>query len=769
MDNKKPLKLGLKLGNINTAEFAKDYADLKASSNLLNRTPPSPSTQITKDSHLTNQELIKRFDVFKKASQFSEEGELLDSSKAREIFKSNFTTQEEIISEIIQDEVSTTKPLPNTTISKPSEYRPAEVLDENAAKSPNGKSKFKKNLKEKYKRKIEFNLEDQSEQTFHKSKKLKSHNKQQAGTQEKIIREIELYTSITASELANKMSEKVSDVIKTLINLGMIADANKTLDLDTAELIVEALGHRFKRVEAVTVDSILKGEVDNSEDLKPRPPIVTVMGHVDHGKTSLLDAIRSTDVAGKEHRGITQSIGAYQIKLPNGRKITLIDTPGHEAFTEMRSRGAQITDIVILIVAADDGINHQTVEAINHIKAANLPIIVAVNKIDKVDDPEKAVTRIKNELLIHNLVAEDMGGDVIFVPISALKKINLDRLEESILLLADLLELKTNLDTFGSGVILDAKIDKHRGIVTSILLTRGTLRVGDPIVSGGCCGKIRAIFTHKKESVQFIEPSTPATIIGMDSVPKAGDKFVAIENEKQARQIAEQYSYISKERSNKLAAELRKSTDLFAQDDSKEFAIIIKADTGGSIEAIVSSLAKIELNKVNLRILHSGVGSVNDSDAALASASNVPILAFNTKATLGPSSNKLQVDIRHHSIIYDLIDDVTNMMKGLVEPTYVKEFIGQASVRQIFDITKAGKIAGSYVTKGVIKRDAYGQVFRGQDLVYEGKIKTLKRFKDDVKEVKETFECGIAFEDFSDMQVEDNIKVFIYVEENDKK
>ncbi|AVP86996.1 translation initiation factor IF-2 [Candidatus Phycorickettsia trachydisci] len=769
MTNKKPLKLGLRLGNISTEGLAKDYADLKASSNLLKKTPATPSMESAKESHLTDQELIKRFDVLKKASQFSEEDELLESSKAREIFKANFIkeTEEEVVPEIILQEASS--PQPAAATPKPPEYKSVEESEEAPAKSPSVKTKFKKNLKEKHKRKIEFDLEEESEQTFHKSKRHKSHNKQQAKPQEKIIKEVELYGSITAAELANKMSEKVSDVIKTLISLGMIADANKTLDLDTAELVVEALGHKFKRVEAITVDSILKGEIDSTEDLKPRPPVVTVMGHVDHGKTSLLDAIRSTDVAGKEHGGITQSIGAYQVKLPNGRKITLIDTPGHEAFTEMRSRGAQITDIVILIVAADDGINHQTVEAINHIKAANLPIIVAVNKIDKVDNVDQAVSRIKNELLIHNLVAEDMGGDVIFVPISALKRINLDKLEESILLLADLLELKTNPDTFGSGVVLDAKIDKHRGIVTSILLTRGALQVGDPIVSGGCYGKVRAIFTHKKESVKSIEPSTPATIIGMESVPRAGDKFVAIENDKQARQIAEQYSHISKEKSIKLAEELRKSTDLFAQDDAKEFAIILKADSGGSIEAITGSLAKINLDKVNLRILHSAVGSVNDSDAVLASASNAPIFAFNTKTTLGPSSNKLQVDIRHYSVIYDLIDDVTNLMKGLVEPTYVKEFIGQANVRQVFEITKVGKIAGSYVTKGMVKRDSYGQLFRGKELLHEGKIKTLKRFKDDVKEVKETFECGIGFEDFSDIQVGDNIEVFIYVEENDKK
>lgn len=585
--------------------------------------------------------------------------------------------------------------------------------------------------------------------------------------QEKLYREVIIPEVITVAELAGRMTERVTDVIKELMKLGMIANANQTIDADTAELVVSTMGHTSKRVLDSDIENILVNEPDNEEDVMPRAPVVTVMGHVDHGKTSLLDALKSTDIAGGEAGGITQHIGAYRVNLPSGQSITFLDTPGHEAFTEMRSRGAKVTDIVVLVVAADDGIMAQTIEAINHAKAANVPIIVAINKMDK---PDANVERVKNELLQHNLVPEDLGGDIIVVPVSALKRTNLDKLEEAILLVAEMAALTANFKAPASGAVIESKIDKGRGVVTTLLVQRGSLKIGDLMVAGTAFGKVKRMLDDKGKDVDICTPSMPVEILGLDIAPLAGESFSVVQTEKQARDITE---YREKKALDRKIAHAKKSSleELFLKATGegrvKELNIIIKGDVQGSIEAIAGSLAKLEHKEVNVKILHTGVGGITESDISLAHASNAIILGFNVRASNAAATyaDKEDVDIRYYSIIYNLIDDIKAMMSGMLSPIIREVYIGSVDIREVFNITKVGKIAGSYVTKGVIKRGAGVRLLRDNIVIHEGKLKTLKRFKDDVKEVRENYECGIAFENYEDIKVGDSVEVFELVEE----
>ncbi len=595
----------------------------------------------------------------------------------------------------------------------------------------------------------------------------KERRKHEEVKQEKIYREVTIPEIITVSDLASRMTERVADVIKELMKLGMIVNATQTIDADTAELVVSTMGHTFKRTQESDIENILQTEPDIEESLKSRAPVVTVMGHVDHGKTSLLDALKSTDVAASEAGGITQHIGAYRVTMSSGHSITFLDTPGHEAFTEMRSRGAKVTDIVVLVVAADDGIMAQTIEAINHAKAANVPIIVAVNKIDK---PGADISRVKNELLQHELVPEDLGGDIIVVPVSALKRTNLDKLEEAILLVAEMAELKANPDAPASGAVVESKIDKGKGVIATLLVQRGTLRVGDLVVAGTGFGKIKRMLDDKGRDVAECSPSMPVEIWGLDKAPLAGETFAAVQTEKQARDITE---YRSRLAIDKKAAHVKKSSleELFlkatGEGGVKELPIIIKGDVQGSIEAIASSLTKLDHPEVRVRILHTAVGGITESDVALANASNALIFGFNVRASSQAAlqADRESVDVRYYSIIYNLIDDVKAIMSGMLSPIIREIYLGSVSVREVFNITKVGKVAGSYVTKGIIKRGAGMRLLRDNIVIHEGKLKTLKRFKEDVKEVRENYECGIAFENYEDIKVGDAVEVFELVEE----
>ncbi|MCZ6886808.1 MAG: translation initiation factor IF-2 [Rickettsia endosymbiont of Ixodes persulcatus] len=583
---------------------------------------------------------------------------------------------------------------------------------------------------------------------------------------EKVYREVTIPEVIGVGDLANAMSERVADVIKELMKLGILANANQAIDADTAELVATNLGHTVKRVQESDVENVLISD-DKVEDLRTRAPVVTVMGHVDHGKTSLLDALKSTDIAAGELGGITQHIGAYRVTLADGRAITFIDTPGHEAFSEMRSRGAKVTDIVIIVVAADDGIKTQTVEAINHAKAAGVPIIVAINKIDK---PDIDIERVKNELYIHEIIGEEAGGDVMVIPISALKKINLDKLEEAILLIAEMQDLKASPFGSAAGVVIESKIEKGRGTLTTILVQRGTLKNGDIIIAGTSYGKVKKMTNDKGLEIAGATPSVPVEIQGLNEVPFAGDKFNVVQNEKQAKDIAEYRMRLAKEK--KISIAPRSSLeDLFLKASGnskiKELPLIIKGDVHGSVEAISGSLLKLPSDEIKLRILHSGVGPITESDISLAHASSAIIVGFNVRvgANALTAAEKEKVDIRYYSIIYNLIDDIKAIMSGMLDPIVREQYIGSVEIRQVFNITKVGKIAGTYVTKGIIKKGAGVRLLRDNIVIHEGKLKTLKRFKDEVKEVREGYECGIAFENYEDIRENDVVEVFELIQE----
>lgn len=578
---------------------------------------------------------------------------------------------------------------------------------------------------------------------------------------EKVIRDVVIPEAITVQELANRMAERVVDVIKVLMKLGMMVTATQSIDADTAELVVSEFGHKFKRVTEGDVENVLREDEEEApENLRPRPPVVTIMGHVDHGKTSLLDALRKTDVAAREAGGITQHIGAYQVELEGEQKVTFLDTPGHEAFTAMRARGAKITDIVVLVVAADDGIMEQTKEAIAHAKAADVPIVVAINKIDK---PGADAARVKNELMQNGLVPEEFGGDTIVVPVSAKTGENLNQLVETLLLQAEVLELKANPDRAGAGVVVEAKLDQGKGVVTTLLVQKGTLRTGEIVVAGPAYGRVRTIMDDKGQTLKEAVPGMPVVILGLSQPPEAGDSFSVVENEKTARDIAEYRERRIREQNVALSARTMESLfSTAAGTSAKELPVIIKGDVQGSVEAIAGSVAKFASEEVMVKVLHAGVGGLSESDVTLAKATGAMIIAFNVRAA--PKAKELaareKVNIRYYSIIYDVVDDVKAALSGMLSPTLRENFLGYAQIREVFNITKVGKVAGCMVTDGVIKRGCKVRLLRDNVVIHEGTLKTLKRFKDEVKEVKSGLECGMAFENYDDIRAGDQIECF---------
>ena len=582
------------------------------------------------------------------------------------------------------------------------------------------------------------------------------------GDAQKIIREVIIPESITVGELANRMAVRGADVVKILMKMGMMVTINQVIDADTAELVCGEFGHTPKRVADSDIEIGLGGIEDATGDLIARAPVVTVMGHVDHGKTSLLDALRETDVVGGEAGGITQHIGAYQVTMQSGKKITFIDTPGHAAFSEMRARGANATDIVVLVVAADDGIMEQTIEAINHAKAANVPMVVAINKMDK---PDANSARVRQELLQHGILLEEFGGDVMAIEVSAKKRMNLEKLEEAIILQAEVLELKANPDRIAQGVVIEAEIDKGRGTVATILVQRGTLQMGNIFVAGQEWGRVKALVNDHGHKIDMALPSMPVEVLGFNGVPAAGDEFFVVESEQKAREITEyrQRRHREKQVIVKTKGGMENIMSRIASGEVRELPIVIKADVQGSLEAIMASVAKLGTEEVSTRVLHGAVGGINESDITLAKAAGGIIVGFNVRAN--PQARELArrdgVEIRYYSIIYDVIDDIKGLMSGLLAPTLREKYQGTAEIRNVFMISKVGgKVAGCYITDGTVKRGAKVRLLRDNIVVHEGELKSLKRFKDEVKEVKESFECGMVFENYSDIREGDVVECF---------
>ena len=579
--------------------------------------------------------------------------------------------------------------------------------------------------------------------------------------QVKQVRDVVIPDTITVQELANRMAERAADVVKELMKQGIMATVTQSIDAETAELVTLEFGHKVQRVSESDVEEGLVGADDNEKDLQPRPPVVTVMGHVDHGKTSLLDAIRATDVAGGESGGITQHIGAYQIETKSGNLITFIDTPGHEAFTEMRLRGANTTDIVVLVVAADDSVMAQTIEAINHAKAAGCPVIVAVNKCDK---PEADPQRVRNDLLQHEIVTEDFGGEVLCVNVSAHTGLGLDKVEEAIMLQAELLELRANPDRPAEGSVVEAKVERGRGSVATVLVQRGTLRVGDIFVSGAESGRVRALLNERGKQLKLALPGQPVEILGLNGTPMSGDTFVVVESESRAREIAEYRKRRNRDKEARISARgsVEQMLTAIAAGEAEELPVVIKTDVHGSLEAIRAAFDKLATEQVRVRILTAGVGAISESDVSLAAASNAMVIGFNVRAI--PQARDLAkrdgIEIRYHSIIYELIDEVKGAMGGLLSPEQQESFIGYAEIRQVFSVSKQGKVAGCMVTEGIIKRGCKVRLLRDNVVIHEGSLKTLRRFKDEVKEVRDGMECGMAFDNYSDIQEGDMIECF---------
>ncbi len=578
--------------------------------------------------------------------------------------------------------------------------------------------------------------------------------------QEKVIREVVIPEVITVQELANRMAEKSAEVIKKLMSLGVMATINQPIDADTAQIVVEEFGHKFKRVADSDVEQNITEE-DKPEDLLPRPPVVTVMGHVDHGKTSLLDALRETNVAAKEAGGITQHIGAYQITVSTGDKITFIDTPGHEAFSEMRARGAKVTDIVVLVVAANDGIMPQTIEAIRHAQAAEVPIVVAINKIDL---PGADPMKVKTALLQHGIGVEEMGGECLCAEVSAKKRINIDKLVDAILLQAEMLDLKANPNRKAEGAVIEAKMEKGRGSVATVLVQKGTLRVGDVCIAGKEWGHVRAMFNENGHKVLEAGPATPVEVLGLQGTPSAGDDFVVVADENQAKEVT---GYrIRKERDAKLVksakSAMEQMLDKIKSGEIKHLPIIIKADVQGSIEAIEGTINKLSNDEVSVQILHSAVGPISESDVTLAKASHALVIGFNVRAN--PQARDMArrdgVEIKYYSIIYDVLDDVKKGLEGMLSPEIKEKILGYAEIREVYNITGVGKVGGCMVTEGLVKRGAKIRLLRDNVVIHDGAIGQLKRFKDDVKEVKEGYECGISFENYNDIQKGDFIECY---------
>ena len=579
---------------------------------------------------------------------------------------------------------------------------------------------------------------------------------------EKIIRDVQLPPAIVVSELAARMAEKTGAVVKALMNSGLMIGQNETIDADTAELIIEEFGHKVVRVSDADVEDVIKLEVDDAADLKGRPPVITIMGHVDHGKTSLLDAIRKAKVVAGEAGGITQHIGAYQVTTEGGQVLSFLDTPGHAAFTSMRSRGAQVTDIVVLVVAADDAVMPQTIEAIAHAKAAKVPMIVAINKVDKPSaDPDK----VRAALLQHEVIVEKMSGEVQDVEVSAITGQGLDELLEAIALQSEILELKANPDRAAVGAVIEAKLDVGRGPVATVLVQNGTLRTGDIFVVGEQYGKVRALIDDQGNRIKEAGPSVPVEVLGLNGTPEAGDVLNVTETEAQAREIAEYRANAAKDK--RAAAGAATTLDQLmanakADENVSELPILVKADVQGSAEAIVQAMEKIGNDEVRVRVLHSGVGAITETDVGLAEASGAPIMGFNVRANASArnTANQKGVEIRYYSIIYDLVNDVKAAASGLLSNEIKETFIGYANIKEVFKVTGIGKVAGCLVTEGVARRSAGVRLLRDNVVIHEGTLKTLKRFKDEVPEVQSGQECGMAFENYDDIRPDDVIEIF---------
>ncbi|NKE44730.1 translation initiation factor IF-2 [Roseomonas frigidaquae] len=580
---------------------------------------------------------------------------------------------------------------------------------------------------------------------------------------EKVVRDVVVPEAITVQELANRMAARGGEVVKALFRMGVMATLTQSIDADTAELVVQEFGHRIRRVAEGDVEIGLEGEVDVDTDMLPRPPVVTIMGHVDHGKTSLLDALRKADVAAREAGGITQHIGAYQVTLPGGQKVTFIDTPGHSAFTAMRARGASVTDMVVLVVAADDGVMPQTIEAISHAKAANVPIIVAINKIDKEGvRPE----RVKQELLQHEIVVESLGGETQEIEVSATKKLNLDKLLEGIALQAEILDLRANPNRAAEGTVIESRLDRGRGPVATVLVQKGTLKTGDIVVAGAEWGKVRAMLDDKGRQVKEAGPSLPVELLGLSGVPTAGENFVAVKDETQAREISEFRQRKLREKQVAAVSAGRGSlVDMLARIQAgaqKEVAVVVKADVQGSAEAISVTLGKLGNDEVRVRMLHSAVGQITESDIQLAKASNAVIVAFNVRATTQARdlATRDGVEIRYYSIIYEVADDIEDLVRGKLAPVQREKFLGYAQILQVFEVKRIGNVAGCRVTEGVVKRGCGVRLLRDGTVIHQGELSTLRRFKDDVKEVTNGYECGMSFVNYNDIRVGDQIECY---------
>ena len=597
-----------------------------------------------------------------------------------------------------------------------------------------------------------------------KRKQERQRQKAMGGSQarEKVVREVKLPEAITVSELANRMAERVADVVKSLMNNGIMATQNQTIDADTAELLIEEFGHKVTRVSDADVEDVIAEIEDDAEALQPRPPVITIMGHVDHGKTSLLDAIRDAKVVSGEAGGITQHIGAYQVTTDGGATLSFLDTPGHAAFTSMRARGAQVTDIVVLVVAADDSVMPQTIEAINHAKAANVPMIVAINKMDR---PAADANKVRAELLQHEVIVEQMSGEVQDVEVSAHTGQGLDELLEAIALQSEILELQANPDRAAQGAVIEAKLDVGRGPVATVLVQTGTLRQGDIFVVGEQWGKVRAMENDKGKRVSEAGPSVPVEVLGLNGTPEAGDVLNVVETEAQAREIAEYRANLAKEK--RAAAGAATTLDQLlakakADENVAELPILVKADVQGSAEAITQAMEKIGNDEVRVRVLHSGVGAITETDIGLAEASGAPVFGFNVRANAPArnAANQKGVEIRYYSVIYDLVDDVKQAASGLLSAEVRENFIGYAQIKEVFKVSNVGKVAGCLVTEGVARRSAGVRLLRDNVVIHEGTLKTLKRFKDEVPEVQSGQECGMAFENYDDIRPNDVIEIF---------
>ncbi len=583
----------------------------------------------------------------------------------------------------------------------------------------------------------------------------------QAGTvQQKQVRDVAVPETITVGELANRMAERGADLVKALFKMGMPVTVNQSIDQDTAELLVTEFGHNIKRVSDSDVDLVTSDDVDSADTLQPRPPVVTIMGHVDHGKTSLLDALRGTDVASGEAGGITQHIGAYQVQVKSGNRITFLDTPGHEAFSDMRARGANITDIVVIVVAGDDGLRPQTIEAISHTRAAGVPMIIAINKMDK---PGSNPQRVREALLQHDVQVESMGGDVQEVEVSALKKTGLDELIDKIELQSELLELKANPDRAAEGTVVEATLDKGRGAVATILVGRGTLKVGDIFVVGAESGKVRALIDDKGRNVKEAGPSQPVEVLGLSGVPSAGDQLSVVENEARAREVAAyRAGVIQQKRTTAAPASLESMFSALREQKAQQYPVVVKADAQGSVEAIVGSLNKISTDLIQVRILHAGVGGITESDVTLAAASRAPIIGFNVRANAKAReiATRDGVALKYYDVIYDLLDEIRAAMAGQLGPEYLEHVVGRAEIREVFSAGKHGKAAGLLVLEGYIRQKLRARILRDDVIIYNGSISSLRRFKDDVPEVRAGLECGITLEATTDIKPGDIVETF---------